>query len=67
MNDSDLEEGSPQWMAYLSDGVCPICGRGIQFVLKTSCRCAGAYPCGHKVLRGDDAVEIVTRLISGSG
>lgn len=59
---SDVEEGDPQWTAWLSDRVCPKCGRGIKEVVQARCRCAMAYPCGHKVLQGDDAAQRVREL-----
>lgn len=62
MYELEIEEGDPQWMAYLSDRVCPRCGREIREVVPSRCRCAVAYPCGHKVLRGDDALERVQGL-----
>ena len=56
------EEGSRQWMAWLSDRVCPRCGSGIADVVQLSCRCAGAVPCGHKVLKGDGAARQIRDL-----
>lgn len=55
MIDLDIKEGDPQWTAYLVDRVCPVCGSGIADVVQMACRCAGATPCGHKVLHGDNA------------
>lgn len=62
-----LEEGEPQWMAYLAERICPLCRRTIREVVATRCRCAAAYPCGHKVLRGADAVARVRDLWAATG
>ena len=62
MTPPPVEEGSPQWMAWLTDRVCPLCGGGIAEVHQLSCRCAGATPCGHKVLKGDRAAARIRDL-----
>lgn len=62
MNLSPAEEGSRQWMAWLADRVCPLCGSGIVEVHQLSCQCAGVVPCGHKVLHGDDAAKQIRDL-----
>lgn len=60
-----LREGSPQWMAWLTDRVCPKCGAEIAGLQRGPCPCAEALPCGHRVLGGSDAVEQVQALWQG--
>lgn len=56
------EEGSPQWMVWLGQRLCPRCGRPIKEVVPNMRGCAMAYPCGHRVLTGSGAVPRVRAL-----
>ena len=58
----DEEEGSPQWMVWLGERLCPRCGRLIKEVVPTRRGCAATYPCGHVVLQGNGAVARVRAL-----
>ena len=61
------EEGSPQWMAWLGDRLCPRCGRLIKEVVPTHRGCARSYPCGHVVLRGTGSMARIHALWARAG